>query len=334
MAPRVTPQARERFAGLLLGSRGRSRLTQRALATRAGVSLRAVQNWEAGVNYPTAERLRSVMGALLEVGGLSPGRERDKAESMWTAAEHESAYMHAPFDAAWFEDLLARRANQTQLARNLERREDWDEAPDTIAFVGRADELAVLLRWVLDEHCRVLAVLGMGGVGKTNLAARVGQGVAPSFERVYWRSLRNAPAIGEWLAGAIAFVSDQQLAPPSGESERVGTLLQLLRERRCLLVLDNFEAALEPGQPGGSYRPDMEGYGRLLRALGEASHQSCLLLTGREGPPELSLLDRAAHTLELGGFGVREAQVLLVPKQLDGTAQERLWRVTAAGYLA
>ena len=102
----------------------------------------------------------------------------------------------------------------------------------------------------------------------------------------------------------------------------MGMLLRLLRERRCLLVLDNFEAALEPGQPEGSYRADMEGYGRLLRALGEASHSSCLMLTSREMPPELSLLDRAAHTLELGGFGVHEAQVLLVPKQLDGTARE------------
>src|ERR1700681_4054512 len=122
MAPRVMPHARERFAGLLLGSRGRSRLTQRALATRAGVSLRAVQNWEAGLNYPTAERLRSLMGVLLEAGGLSPGSERDEAESMWSAAERESAYMHAPFDAAWFEDLFARRSNQTPLARTRERR--------------------------------------------------------------------------------------------------------------------------------------------------------------------------------------------------------------------
>src|ERR1700724_3758093 len=99
MAPRVMPHARERFAGLLLGSRGSSRLTQRALATRAGVSLRAVQNWEAGVNFPTAERLRSMVRALLEAGGLSPGRERDDAESISAAAGRESAYMHASFDA-------------------------------------------------------------------------------------------------------------------------------------------------------------------------------------------------------------------------------------------
>jgi hypothetical protein len=39
------------------------------------------------------------------------------------------------------------------------------------------------------------------------------QSVAPAFERVYWRSLRNAPPVNEWLAGAIGFLSDQQSAP-------------------------------------------------------------------------------------------------------------------------
>jgi transcriptional regulator with XRE-family HTH domain len=324
MAAQVMSTSGERFAGLLVASRGRTRLTQRPLAAAVRVSLRAVQAWEAGVNYPAAERLRALVGALFEGGGLTEGHEREEAESLWAAVLREAPHMRTPFDIPWFDHVLSQAPTSAKppASATRERREDRDEAPDTMDFVGRADELAVLLRWVLDEHSRVLAVLGIGGVGKTNLAARLAQDVAPSFERVYWRSLRNAPAPGEWLAGAIAFVSDQQLAPPSGESERVGTLLRLLRERRCLLVLDNFEAALEPGQPEGSYRADMEGYGRIVRALGEASHQSCLMLTSREVPPELSLLDRAARTLELGGFGVHEAQVLLVPKQLDGTAQE------------
>ena len=53
-----TSHAHQLFRGLLLRHRGRTGLIQRDLAARAGVSLRSVQDWESGVNYPTAERLR------------------------------------------------------------------------------------------------------------------------------------------------------------------------------------------------------------------------------------------------------------------------------------
>src|SRR5262249_14215612 len=122
-----------------------------------------------------------------------------------------------------------------------ERIGDWGEAPDTTGFVGRDEELEIVREWALDERCRMIAGLGMGGIGKTTLAARVARDVATSFDRVYWRSLRNAPPASDWLAGAIGFLSDQQLVPEPAESERLTTLLQLLRRTRCLLVLDNSE---------------------------------------------------------------------------------------------
>ena len=72
--------------------------------------------------------------------------------------------------------------------------------------------------------------------------------------------------VSEWLAGAIGFLSDQQVVPPSADSERILVLLRLLRERRCLLVLDNFETLFEPE---GRYRAGLAGYGRLLQAAGQ-----------------------------------------------------------------
>ena len=140
---------------------------------------------------------------------------------------------------------------------------------------------------------------------------------------MYWRSLRDAPPVGEWLAGAIGFLSDQQLVPPAGEAERLPALLQLLRDRRCLLVLDNLETLLEPCQREGRYREGLAGYGRLLQAVGEASHQSCMVLTSREAPPELTILGGdSVRTFTLGGLGVEDAEVLLAPKQLAGTKQQ------------
>src|SRR5207245_1277755 len=139
---------------------------------------------------------------------------------------------------------------------------------------------------------------------------------------VYWRSLRDAPPPLEWLAGAIGFLSDQQVVPPATESERMAILLQLLRDRRCLLVLDNSETLVETGEREGRYGSGMAGYGRLLQTVDEASHRSCLVLTSREVPPQFGMLGGAARSFELGGMAVDEAQELLAPKKLDGTRQQ------------
>ena len=337
--------ASESFRSLLLRHRGRTRLTQRELAERAGVSLRSVQDWEAGVKYPRAERLQELIQALLEAGGLSSGREMSEAPELWAAVQREAPRMRTQFDQPWFAELLAARSARntegwpTRLAGvrvsdprsgAVERAQDWGEAPDTTGFVGRVEELDLLRGWILGARCRLVAVLGMGGIGKTSLAARFAQEVAPTFERVYWRSLRNAPPVAEWAAGAIGFLSDQQLVPPAAESERIAALLGLVRARRCLLVLDNSETLFEPGQTSGRYRQGMDGYGRLRQALGETSHQSCLVLTSREAPPELAVMGAECRSLEVQGLGTAEAQALLADKQLK--ADTHGWASLVSSY--
>jgi WD40 repeat protein len=303
-----------------------------------------VQDWEAGVTLPTAERLQRLIRALLEGGGFTPGAERAEARELWTAVQRESPRLHAPFDGEWFAGLVGQTPTTTGLAsdarpgpgaaasrtESADRAQDWGEAPDTSGFVGRAHELTLLRQWVLEERSRLVVVLGFGGIGKTLLAARLCQEVAPNFERVYWRSLRNAPPVSEWLAGAIGFLSDQQVMPPSSESEQIAALLQLLRHTRCLLVLDNSETLFEPGQHKGLYRSGMDGYGRVLQAIGETSHQSCLLLTSRETPPEMAHLTGAPE-LELHGLGPAEVQVMVADKQLLGDTQAWLRLVDRYG---
>src|SRR5712691_10991507 len=120
---------------------------------------------------------------------------------------------------------------------SVERSRDWGEAPDVIGSVGRTAELATLRDWVLEERCRLAAVLGMGGIGKTALASRLALDAAPSFQRVCWRSVRDALPTTRWLAGVIGFLSGQQVVPPEGEARRLAVLLELLRDRPSLLVL-------------------------------------------------------------------------------------------------
>src|SRR5438270_10323754 len=78
-----TSHAPESFRGLLLRHRGRTGLTQRDFATRAGVSRNSVQDWESGLSYPTAERLQRLVRAARSLQ-FYPGR----VLKAWLTCDH------------------------------------------------------------------------------------------------------------------------------------------------------------------------------------------------------------------------------------------------------
>jgi class 3 adenylate cyclase len=270
------------------------------------------------ISTVTADLVREAFPTQVTLRDLGQHRLKDLEQP-----EHVWQVMHSELPADFPRLRLA--------TRTIERRHDWGDAPKADDFIGRAHELATVRDWALKDHCRLIGILGIGGVGKTSIAAKLTQDIASGFHRVYWRSLRNTPPVSEWIAGAIAFLSDEQLVPPEGEAERLASLLQLLRERPCLLVLDNFETVLEPGQSEGRYRDGLAGYGAILRAVGETNHQSCLVITSREAPPDCTTGARGSvRTLDLSGLGVPEGQILLADRQLRG--DQRDWSSLIARY--
>ena len=214
-------------------------------------------------------------------------------------------------------------------------RQDWGDAPAVTCFYGRTNEQAMLNQWIVQERCHLVALLGMGGIGKTALAAKMAQLHHSEFEFVIWRNLRNAPPLTDLLSELLLFLSaSQRINVPTTLDGKLLQLLKVLRAHRCLLIFDGLESILQDGSEtthtrdyrAGGYRAGYEDYEQLFTCISETSHQSCLVLTSREMPKELSILEGEAlpvRCLRLKGVDWTEGQQIVQTKTaLTGSAGE------------
>jgi WD40 repeat protein len=208
----------------------------------------------------------------------------------------------------------------------VNQRQDWGEVVALDDFFGRTQELQTLSGWVLEERCRLIALLGMGGIGKTTLSIKLAQQVASEFDCVIWKSLRDAPAVEETVTNLIEFLSAGQETAvnlPTRLRDKISRLLNYLRSERCLIVFDNTESLMDGNHRAGKYCQEYTGYGELIRLIGATKHNSCLILTTREKSPEIVVLEGdqlPVRSLSLAGL--KEGHEIIKVKGLTGTKQE------------
>lgn len=285
----------------------------------------------AALQYPAAFAVLAAALVSLGVAGFLVDR-------VLTVAEHESAHGLSRQDMAAItkqalKDVLAEAGmSATQLVSRRRNRQlatkdqhtDWGDAPAVQHFLGRQEEVALLRRWLLKDRCNVVAILGIGGVGKTSLCSGVVHKVEQSFDRVFWRSLRNSLAPEVFLADLIAFLSPGETSELLGSlDEQLTRLMALVKDISCLIVLDNFETVLRADGQGGGYVEGYETYGRLVQMMGESKIRSCLFITSREKPREVAYREGAhsdVRSLVVHGLAVSEARLLLVDRGLVGSA--------------
>ncbi len=324
------------FGRVMLTLRTRLGLTQTELADMLGVRRRAVIDWEGGLTYPNVDHLKQFVVLAIERQAWPFGREAEEVRALWQAARQKVL-----LDEAWLGGLLSgiqappasQHEEETVVTAHAlaspsreERRIEWGNAPDVLSFYGREWEQDLLSEWVVEERCRVVSVLGQGGIGKSALATKVMHRVAEDFEVVIWRSLRDVPSCEALLDDCLQVLAPQALRDASSNLEsRQDLLLECLRSRRILLVYDNLESVLEEGEDSGRMRAGYEGFSRVLRRVAETEHQSCLLLTSREKPSELVPLEgnRApVRALRLARLDAEACQHLLEEKDVAGSAAD------------
>ena len=211
------------------------------------------------------------------------------------------------------------------------QRQSLLDVPDPGPFFGRRTELDQLQQWLIEDHCRIVAILGIGGVGKTSLAAQcirtlVNSPIGTNFEVILWRSLLNAPPLTELLPPLLQILSDQQMTtPPKSVDEQLRLLIGYLRDKRVLLVLDNMESIME-AEYAGAYRAGYEPYGQLIEQIATLTHQSHLLLTSRERPSGYARLVRDSNRIKsfrLVGLDDEAGRELLDQRRLAGVGKEQ-----------
>jgi predicted ATPase/DNA-binding XRE family transcriptional regulator len=180
-------------------------LTQEQLAWQVSCSAILLRKMEAGERRPSkqmAERLADVLKI---------------------SADERAAFIE-----------LARQRQIQQVQSHL-------SIPIT-TFIGREQELTYIADALVNPACRLLTIVGAGGMGKTYLALQAAVSNAATFkDRNYFVGLVGVTGI-EFIAPAIA---NSIGFPLIGNASPEDQLLDYLRDKNFLLLLDNFEHLLD-----------------------------------------------------------------------------------------
>ncbi len=191
-------------------------LTQAMLAERSGMSERAINDLER--DQRRTPRLETIM-LLGKALGLSDG-DRKLLLAAARPNDVESAPSTQPFSPA------------SSLAH-------IDSLPKpTSSFVGRKRELHEICGRLREPEVRLLTLTGPGGIGKTRLALRIGETMSNEYADgvrfVELGSINDPKLVLPKISAALGITA----STGTSEGDRV---IDVLRSRELLLMLDNFE---------------------------------------------------------------------------------------------
>ncbi len=253
------------------------RLTREEFARRVGCSVSALRKIEDGERRPSAQ-IAELMANCLNI----PTAERS---TFVKVARGELNVDRLP-------PLSKRIASPSVSSASTTPRTNLPVLPTPL--IGRQREVEELGQLLRDPQCRLLTLVGPGGIGKTRLAIETASHMLDVFaDGVYFVPLapvNTTRFIVPVIADAIGYAFES-----ASRADPKTQLFSYLKEKQALLLTDNLEHLLtEPG----------------IELLAE-------VLTNA---PQVKLLVTSRESLELQGEWVFEVQGLPVPE--SGHAEE------------
>ena len=171
-------------------------------------------------------------------------------------------------------------------------------------FIGRTAQIAFLRELILDPKVRLVTLIGPGGTGKTRLSLQVAQELLDYFPQgVFFVPLADDTESTQFVSRVA-----QNLEVREGGRPLLENVKDYLRDKRLLLVLDNFEQLMSAAPLIG----EMLATAPQLKIL--TNSRVALKLHGeREFPvPPLNLPQSGEATVE--EIGEDEAVILFVDR--------------------
>ncbi len=197
--------------------------------------------------------------------------------------------------------------------RALRERPRQNLPPQATPFVGREKELASVVARLADPDCRLLTIVGPGGIGKSRLAIQAALVVADVQANRFLEGVTYVPLAGvestEFMVPAIAKALDVSFYSSAAPAQQ---LITHLRQKEMLLVLDNFEHLLD-------------GTDFLLELLEQAPLVK-LLITSRE---RLGVTWEWLLPLDGMPYPQEKEGQRVLPEQSDAYDAVRLFQVSA-----
>ena len=205
--------------GLLKRYRQERGLTQDDLAERVGCATQTIRKIEGGQRRPSYQ-MAARLGHILQLSA--------EEQAVWMAAVHDTVEQATVTS----ETIAPAMLTQAQ------------ELPVYLTpFVGREQEQAELAAALDSPACRLVTLLGPGGIGKTRLAIEVARQITQFSDGVAFVPLASVAAPQPIMAP----MRDALGLTFSGSTQLAAQLLAFLRDKHILLVFDNLEHLLDSG---------------------------------------------------------------------------------------